>query len=279
MLERVRSLPLFGAGAGAADDAEEDVTRRLSPRTPGAPRDDVDAPPPPAGSGAFVREAWPLLALLARLRLGASATDPQSLKTALAAQIRAFDQRAFAAGLDPRQISAARYTLCTALDEAVSTSAWGERSDWAQSSLLGTFHSETWGGEKVFTLIERTLADPRRYTDLLELFYFVLTLGFQGKFRLERDGTASVDQLRDRLFDTLRRRFGVRPKLETPPREPVRHRVRLVRYLPVWTIAALCLLASLLILAWLGYELTSHAKDVAQLFHAVAETSARGGAS
>lgn len=276
MLDQVRNLPLFGDRA--RQGAEEDDTRRLSGRAPDTPDDHVKAPPAPAGSGAFVRDAWPLLALLARFRLGASATDPVSLKTTLSAQMRTFEQKALAGGLDPRQISAARYTLCTALDEAVATSEWGERSDWAQSSLLSAFHGETWGGETVFTLIERTLADPRRYMDLLELFYFVLTLGFQGKYRLERDGTAAVDALRDRLFDTLQRRFGARPHLVTPLREPIRHRVRLIRYLPVWTIAVLCLLLSLLILAWLGYGLTNHANEVAESFHAVAATRAPGGA-
>jgi type VI secretion system protein ImpK len=278
MPDEALHLPLFGEGAG--NDAEEDDTRRLSGR-PADPSsalgDDIHAPPAPIGSGAFVREAWPLLSLLARLRLGASAPNPESLKTALAAQIRTFDEKALAAGLNPRQVSTARYALCTALDETVSTSAWGERSDWAQASLLSTFHGETWGGEKVFALIERALADPRRYTDLLELFYFVLTLGFQGKFRLERDGTASVDALRDRLFDALRHGVGARPTVPTPPREPIGRRVRLIRYLPVWTVAALCLLLSLLIFAWLDYQLKSHAQDVAHLFNAVAATTTPSG--
>jgi type VI secretion system protein ImpK len=281
MPDQARHLPLFGDGAENA--AGEDDTRRLSggaaadARAPAG--DAVRAPPPPAGSGVLVRHAWPLLALLARLRQGASSPDPEALKTALAAQIRAFDQSALAAGLDPRQVSAARYTLCTALDEAVSTSAAGERSDWAQASLLSTFHGETWGGEKVFTLIERTLAEPRRYTDLLELFYFVLALGFQGKFRLERDGTAAVDALRDRLFDALQRRFGSRTTVPTPTREPVGRRARLIRYLPVWTVAALCLLLSLLTFVWLDYQLKSHAHEVAHAFNAVAATSEPGGPS
>jgi len=277
MPDQARHLPLFGeAGEGLG---EEDDTRRL----PGVAGTDARAspaglkpPPAPAGSGALVRCAWPLLAALARLRQGASASDPEALKAAIAAQIRAFEQAALAAGLDPRQVSAARYTLCTAIDEAVSTSAWGDRSEWAAASLLSIFHGETWGGEKVFTLIERALEEPRRYADLLELFSFVLALGFQGKFRRERDGTASVDALADRLFDALRRRFATRAPLPTPVRESIGRRARLIRYVPVWAVGAVCLLLSLAVLAGLVYRLDGQSQVVVRSLDQVAAVGGAG---
>ncbi len=283
MPDQARHLPLFGAGGEEAD--AEDDTRKLPGELPGGlpgrlpgpasfaahdPAGLVHPPPAPAGSGALLRCAWPLIALLARLRPGAEARDPEALKAATAERVRGFEQAALTGGLDPRQVSAARYTLCTAIDEAVSTSAWGERSGWARASLLSMFHGETWGGEKVFTLIERALAEPRRYTELLELFYFVLAAGFQGKFRRERDGTAAVDALREQIRDALQGHFGTRAALPAPARAEIGRQARLIRYVPVWSVGVVCLLLSLLLLAGLVYQLDNESQGVVRQFAAVA---------
>lgn len=278
MPESGSSLPLFDElAANNGDDADDD-TRRLPELAPSADKGELslsarDTPPAPAGSGALVRHAWPLLAVLVRLKRGAVARDAASFKDVMAQQIREFERRALSSGLDPRQIFTARYTLCTAIDEAVATSAWGGRSEWEQASLLSVFHGETWGGEKVFTLVEHALADPRRYTDLLELFYFVLALGFQGKFRLERDGTAAVEDLRDRLFDALQRHFANHPTLPTPPRASISRRRKLIRYVPVWSVAVVSVLVSLLFFALLDYMLESRASVVAHHLDQVAATA------
>jgi len=173
-------------------------------------------PPAPIGSGRLVRCAWPLLSLLARIVAGTSVSDPEQLKSGAAALIHQFERVALADGVNAREVNAARYVLCTAIDEAVLTSPRGGSSEWKNASLLSMFHNETWGGEKLFTLIDRALQDSQQYGDLLELCHFVLLLGFQGKFRLERDGSAQVDALRRRLFDVLRPRSGATARTDRP---------------------------------------------------------------
>lgn len=269
-----RPFPLFDDRGGGAAEARS--TRRLPPAAAGDSADRAAAeasPPPPSGAGPFLVHAWPLLALLWRLAAGAVAERPERLKEAAAEQIRAFEQAALSAGLDARQIAIARYTLCTAIDEAVVTTGWGAESGWALRSLLSTFHGETWGGEKVFTFIERALAAPNRTDGLLQLFHMVLVLGFQGKFRLQRDGTASVDALRERLFEALRPHYGQRPAFPEAARQPVAGARRLLRYVPVWSVALLCVLLSAVVFAWLDYRLKSSADAVSLQFDAVASPS------
>lgn len=283
MPESGPALPLFDERTASSGDAGDDDTRRLPELTPDAEKSEPslaarDVPPAPAGSGALVRRAWPLLAVLARLERGAAAREPASFKDAMVRQIREFERHVLSAGLDPRQVFTARYALCTAIDEAVATSAWGSQSEWEQASLLSIFHGETWGGEKVFTLIEHALSDPRRYTDLLELFHFILALGFQGRFRLERDGTAAVEDLRDRLFDALQRHFANHPRLPTPPRASISRQRKLIRYIPVWSIAVVSVLASLLFFAFLDYVLESRASTVAHHLDQVAASASLNGA-
>ncbi|NVL25105.1 hypothetical protein F2S68_22585 [Pseudomonas syringae pv. actinidiae] len=62
--------------------------------------------------------------------------------------------------IDNDQLLAARYVLCTVVDEAVLNTSWGSKSDWSKISLLSRFHKETFGGEKFFQLLERLSTNP-----------------------------------------------------------------------------------------------------------------------
>lgn len=265
------ALPLFDNSAPAAGD--DDATRRLPP--PGALQaagGDIRPPPAPLGSGQIVRLAWPLLALLARLAAGGAPADPEHLKMETARLIRRFDRAALGDGMAPDLVSAARYMLCTAIDEAITLADPAAAAMWARGSLLGLFHNETWGGEKVFAMAERALAEPDRFIDLLELCHLILLLGFQGRFRRERDGTAKVDALRARIFDALGARRGGRPVFPAAVTPVLGRRPggKLVHYVPVWPVAVVCLLISAVIFTWFDYRLQT---EVGQVAAAIADVS------
>lgn len=275
MPDEARTLPLFDDRPMMADDPDD--TRHLPPVSGATDTSTIQPPPPPVGTGALVRLAWPLLALLARLAGGATPADPERLKAEAAELVRGFERNALSAGTEPRLISATRYTLCTAIDEAVSLADPAAANLWARGSLLSLFHNETWGGEKVFVLMDRALAQPDRYGDLLELCHIVLVLGFQGKYRLERDGTAKVDALRERLFDALRPRFGDRPAFPAVGQRPTgRQGRRLIHYVPVWTVAVVCLLISAVLFAWFDYQVKTEAAQVAAAINQVSGTTSQG---
>lgn len=266
-------LPLFDDAPMPA--GANDGTRRLTPAS--APRAAALAPPPaPAGSGQLVRLAWPVLAVLMRLAAGAAIADAGRLKTETVALLRQFERQAQADAVEARLIAATTYTLCTAIDEAAVLADPATANLWTHGSLLSLLHNETWGGEKVFILAERALAEPQRYADLLELCHWVLVLGFQGRFRRERDGTAKVDALREQIFDALRPRFGDKPRLaaitaDAPARQAGG---RLIHYVPIWSVAVVCLLLSAVIYAALDYRLRSDAGGVASGYYALAAAPA-----
>ncbi|MBS0558698.1 MAG: type IVB secretion system protein IcmH/DotU [Proteobacteria bacterium] len=263
MADGDRPLPLFDERPG--EDDEADATRPL-PEMPaeGLPRS-VEPPPAPPGAGQLVRLAWPALALLTRIAAGATPADPERLKAESLNLLRAFERVAPADGVETRIVSASSYILCTAIDEAVGQADPAAAAVWSRGSLLSILHNETWGGERVFALADRALAEPDRFGDLLELFHLVLVLGFQGRFRRERDGTAKADALRGRIFEALRPRIGSRPVFPAegtrpPARAP---RGRLVRYVPIWSVAVVCLLLSSALFAWLDYRVRNSAESVA----------------
>lgn len=165
---------------------------------------------PPAQAGAanpLVAAATPLLDALAQIR-SSPTLAPARLREYLVDEIRRFQVRAQEAAVAIETIVGARYCLCTALDEATALAPWADGSAWSTHSLLVAFHNETWGGEKFFQLLARLSGNPREHRDIIELQYFCLILGFQGRYRVVQNGAAQLETLTRRLHKLLHETGG-----------------------------------------------------------------------
>jgi len=101
------------------------------------------------------------------------------------------------------------------------------------------FHRETWGGEKFFQLLERTQADPRQYAGLLDVLYACISLGFAGKYALDPQGQMQRDGLQHELYERIRSVRGQPPPALSEHWEGVHDRTNpLLRYVPLWVVAA-----------------------------------------
>ncbi len=205
--------------------------------------------PGPAGLNPLLAAASPLLGAAARIRDMAHCADPAALRQALADGVRRFEQQARAAGLPNEQVIGARYTLCTFLDEAASSTPWGGSGVWGRHSLLVQFHNEAFGGEKVFVLMGKLAENVAANRSLLELMYAALALGFEGRYRVLDNGRAQLDSVRERLAQMLRQEGDAAALAELSPAwagERARS-ARLSAGVPVWVVAsAAALLLALL---------------------------------
>ena len=187
----------------------------------------------------LVRAASPLLLLAVQLRHSATPPDVARLREQAVTQMRRFEAAANAAGVPAQTVTAARYVLCTMLDEAVLSAPWGEQSGWAQKTLLVTFHGESYGGAKFFQILERLYADPARHIDLMELMYACLALGFAGRYQIESGGRAKLADIQEDLYRRMRaQRAAPAAELASHWRGIEDRRNPLVRYVPLWVIAA-----------------------------------------
>jgi len=190
------------------------------------------------GSNALLQAATPLLVLALRLRGTVSVPDVGGLRRQVFEEVRSFENRARAAGAAAEDVLAARYALCTALDEAVLNTPWGAQSEWAAQTLLVAFHREAFGGEKFFQILERIMADSRRYIDLMELLYACLALGVEGRYRLEERGAARLLEVQRDLYQRIRAARGPVPAALSPAWAGVPDaRNRVARYVPLWIVA------------------------------------------
>lgn len=170
--------------------------------------------------------------------------DIEHLRVGLEAEVRAFESRALAsADIEQSQVIASCYVLCTAVDEAVSTSLPGASGEWAKRGLLSTFHNETWGGEKFFQILERCMQQPARNLYILELMYLLLSLGFEGKFGVRDRGPIALEGLRDQIFKQVRLLRGEPAQDLSKKVAPAKGRNRFYAYIPIWLVIAVFVFA------------------------------------
>lgn len=232
-----------------------DSTRAGSPRQPPAQRLAPLMLDWQGGINPLVAAANPLLGLAAGLRQQTHHPDPAGLRETLAQAIALFESRAQAAGVPHSELLAARYALCTLLDEAAASTPWGEPV-WAQRSLLVQFHNEAWGGEKFFLLLGKLAEQPQRHSALLELFYLILALGFEGRYKVLPNGHAQLAGIRERLAQLLaRQRDPVERELSPQWRSDASRTPAQRERLPPWVFAALAALLLALVYAGLSFAL------------------------
>jgi type VI secretion system protein ImpK len=226
------------------------AARQAAPVVPNATLDELYSAS--GTTNPLLDAALPLLLLALRLRTATESADPSQLQSRIADQIRAFETRAREAGVQNEDVGAARYAICTLLDECVLNTPWGAHSGWAGQPLLILFHREAFGGKKFFDIVERATKEPARYLQLMELLYACLTVGLEGQYRFDAQGPALLTKIQRDLYERIRDQRGMAPpELSIAWRGAVDQRPRLIRYVPLWVVAVIA--GSVLLLAYVGF--------------------------
>lgn len=151
----------------------------------------------------LVRIGTPLITLITQIRHTVAHPNVASLRAQVIEEVKTFERKLAEHRYPMRTIVAARYCLCTAIDEAVMSQDWGTQSVWIEGSLLSIFQKETWGGERFYIILEDALRDIRNNIDFIEFVYFLLSLGFEGKYYGDEQ-RAMRDEIRNRIFYSIR---------------------------------------------------------------------------
>ncbi len=218
-----------------------------------------------AGLNSLIDAASVLLFTAGQLSGTTSHSDPTGLRNQMNQEIMNFENRARTFGVTPELIFTARYIVCTLLDEVVLSTPWGNRSGWGMQTLLSKFHNETSGGEKFFQILERSLQDPTRNIELLELMYVCMSLGFRGKYRIQDRGRSRLDDIQDQTYHAITSQRGEFERELSPHWQGVSdYRNKLARYVPLWVVFSVACM--ILFFIWFGFRfnLNSEIEPVTQ---------------
>ena len=260
-------LPPTPQAAPPSQPAQPAQPAPSQPAQPAAPRGPAPQMDPTAlaslqggiSLNPIVAEASSLLRAGPQLRTSHH-PDPAGLREALAYSIRQFEERVRAAGVPNEQVVGARYCLCTYLDEFCGSTPWGGSGVWAKQSLLVMFHNETWGGEKFFQLLARLAENPGANRSLLELMYVMMSLGFEGRYRVLDNGRAQLETVRERLHQMIRNQRGEYERELSPHwRGSEVKRNKVLAMLPIWVLASLA--ALIVVAAYMGLSFSLNQKS------------------
>ena len=176
-----------------------------------------------------------MLAEAETLLLGASRYTQKDYR-AVCEAITQFENHSKDAGYGRSEIDDACFFLCTFLDEKVS---------WDKSLLLTFYKSTAKKDDEFFNRLEERQKNPKKYIDLLELTYFCLSLGFQGKS--DKKTPENIISLMDILYSNIRNHRD-----EAPDRLIAGNQIKRKAYWrcpPIWItgIIALAILVSIFI--------------------------------
>jgi len=230
---------------------------RVAPGRPAAqePSEPLEVGAVTSGLNPLVAAANPLLNIIPQLRASMEHPNPSALRERLARGIREFEDRARDAGVPTQKVIAARYALCTLIDEIAANTPWGASGAWAQHGLLALFHGETGGGEKFFQVLARLAENPQANLDVLELMYVCLQFGFEGRFRVVEGGSRQLEAIRQRLLSIIRKQRGEYERDLSASWQGVGTSAQArLGWMPLWVVGAVTVL--LLLGIYLGFKLS-----------------------
>jgi type VI secretion system protein ImpK len=148
----------------------------------------------------FISHAMPVVLSVQRHLLQSSLNQPE-VRLQLVQEIRLFRERLGQASLEADHITDASYVLCTYIDEVVSDFArsLAQTPYLEEPSLLVEFHGDAWGGEDAFTNLEQWMQDDHPPLLLLAFYELLLSLGWQGRYRVRDRGDVLLLDLRSQL--------------------------------------------------------------------------------
>lgn len=225
----------------------------------------------PAGIGKLLSAAIPIITLMLKLKNSSAPADIEQVYQFSANEIRAFEKFLHQAGYAPKTTSTACYCLCTAFDEMILNTSWGEQSCWVQQTLLSNLYKETWGGERFYVILNNMAGNPVNNLDILELIYVLLNLGFEGKY-FHQDKEIR-NEIRHSLFNLIRN-YRETPKTNLSP-TPTDKRVQLYHTQKKLSIKKLSLIISsalLVIIIGLNFAMYFNLSPLLNTMHNLTET-------
>ncbi len=146
-----------------------------------------------------------LLILFGRLRSQVVEMQAVPLMNHVTGEIESFERRMLELGVDPQDALIAKYCVCGTADDIVQNLPGTDRAVWLQYSMVARFFNKRTSGVGFFQEVDKSLADPIRKYNLLELMLTCLSLGFEGQYRAMPGGELELQRVRRQIYETLRR--------------------------------------------------------------------------
>lgn len=150
----------------------------------------------------LIEAAKPIFILVGTMQQTVSQLSTDGLIHKFSLLIEQFEENAEQYGAKHEAIQAAKYCLCTFVDEQAVRAGWADEN-WSKRSLLVSFYDETWGGERFFEMLDKLKQQPEKNHNLLEFIYLCLQFGYKGKYQVLNSGDLEIEKIKRDLASLL----------------------------------------------------------------------------
>lgn len=159
-----------------------------------------------AFSNPLIAAASPIISILERIQIASSLPDVSILQLDISHEFKAFYSRFHRHHYSDEFHLIANYLLCATTDEIIGKSYLKLYGELKEFTAFTPISNNNLGPEHCFfDVVNYLLSLPEQFLDLIELAYFCLLIGFEGKYHLQSDGRLVLDNLIENLFQTMQK--------------------------------------------------------------------------
>ena len=155
-------------------------------------------------SNILLAAASPLLSLLERLCVSPTLPDIKQARDNIEHELYAFNSRLSNEEYSKDYIAISHYLLYATIDELLGKNylrLFGQNVDF--QAFTPSSADNTGPQEQFFKIINFLKEHPLQYLDLIELSYYCLITGFEGKYHTEASGRQELDNLIEELHQLI----------------------------------------------------------------------------
>lgn len=155
----------------------------------------------PFSTNSLVAAAGPLLSLLERLCLSQSLPPIETIRDNIEHELLAFQSKMDASKYPHEFIIISHYLMSATIDEILGKNYMRVYQLTAEFKAFTPLTADnTPPQDRFFEILNFIKERPNQYLDLIELVYFLLILGFEGKYHLKPDGRQVLDNYIEDLY-------------------------------------------------------------------------------
>jgi type VI secretion system protein ImpK len=125
-----------------------------------------------------------LFLIAIRMREAEDLGDPASLRKLIMYYLDQYKKNCKVIGIGDDSIIESLYAIVALIDETVLSSPGPCRDYWFARPIQLDLFGDNIAGEEFFRKLQRLMEQSERKTDVLEVYYLCLSLGFEGKYKL-----------------------------------------------------------------------------------------------
>ncbi len=125
-----------------------------------------------------------LLLIIIKMRDTTDLGETAALRKLINYYIGQLHKNCLRAGFTPETIELVKYALVATLDETVLSIPGEARDFWITNPMQLELFDENIAGEEFYRKLDHLMQTPEKNRSTLEIYYFCLSLGFQGKYFL-----------------------------------------------------------------------------------------------